>query len=280
MDSIINWQALMSLNRPPRPTAPVKTEENMWDGEAKMYNKMSALEREMTLNQINAMPLSPDASVIDIGCGCGRISIPVSERVNRVTSMDSSKNMLNNCIANAAAAHRQNITPLMMDFFDAEPGKNVEKHDIAICSRSAALGHLKKLSAFANKYVAVVIWANAPSIPELLARLFDKTSSEKRPRPLPPKDRRLGYNILWNTAYDLGYEPNVSIVQDGFKASYLSPEEACDDLKVLSKAAIEREDIFRQNVQKFLTQKPDGTWEFFLETRSAVIWWDVRIPKF
>ena len=35
------------------------------------------------------------------------------------------------------------------------------------------------------------------------------------------KDRRLGYNVFYNMVYDLGYDPNIKIVTDGFTKTML-----------------------------------------------------------
>jgi len=276
MEPIINWKALSSINRPPMPEPPPKNGENMWNKAAAMYNKMSALEREMTLNQVNAMPLFPDATVVDFGCGCGRLTVPIAGRVKAVTAVDSAENMLDNCIANVKAAGCTNVTPVSADFLTVTPDVDIPLHDIAICSRSTALWHLDKLSAFAKKYVAIVIWANAPSIPKLLGGVFAGTGEDERKRPHPPEDRRVGYNAFWNTAYDMGYEPNCHIVEDGFKAVYSSIDEACQDLRILGDVASSKEDVYRSNVEKYLTKREDGKLEFFLKTRSAVIWWETH----
>ncbi|MCD7923030.1 MAG: class I SAM-dependent methyltransferase [Clostridiales bacterium] len=280
-EPFINWRALSGINLPQRPPVRPENGENMWDAESVRYNKMSALEKELTLNQVNALPLSPEDTVIDMGCGCGRLSIPIAKRVKAVTSLDSSEKMLANCKENAKAAGADNLTPMLLDFFEAEAGVNVPVHDIAFCSRSAAIWEIEKLCTFARKYAAVLIFANAPSIPELLAKLFAGTGEPVGGgRPLRTHDRRLDYNAFWNTVYDLGYEPNCSIVPDGFTASYASVEEACDDLRMLGTVDPDREDVYRRNVLQFLTAQEDGTWDLLLPTRTAVIWWEVHPETF
>lgn len=283
-EPLINWKALMSMVNPPRPPVRPVDGVNMWDKEAASYNKMSALEAELTENQVRALPLRPEDTVLDLGCGCGRLTVPIAKRVRAVTAMDSSERMLENCMANAAAAGCENVTPLFLDFFEAEAGVNVPVHDVAFVSRSAALGDLEKVSTFASRIAAALIFANAPSIPELLGELFRGTAEappQHPGRPMRPRtDRRLAYNVMWNTVYDLGYEPNVAIVEDGFRQVYATPEEACDDLRMLSKQEIVHEDIYRENVLRFLSQREDGNWQLFLKTRTAVLWWETHPERF
>jgi ribosomal protein L20 len=37
------------------------------------------------------------------------------------------------------------------------------------------------------------------------------------------RDRRLGYNVFYNMVYDLGHDPNIKIVTDGFTKDYAAP---------------------------------------------------------
>ncbi len=274
MDPLINWQALQKLSMPPMPPHSVNG-ENMWDTAAVMYNKMAALEKVHTLNQINALPLRPTDNVLDMGCGSGRIKVPVAQRVSSVTAADSTKTMLDYCVENVKKANLTNVDPVFLDFNDAVVGKNIKKHDVVICSRSAGLQDLKKLSSFSDRIAAIVIWANAPSIPEPLEKLFTGTGSgNRRPRP-GRNDRRVGYNLFYNIVYDLGYEPNVHVVDDGFTFEYASREEAYSDLSIIGEIDPDKMDVFQRNVDQFLTKNANGGYTFLLETRSAVIWWDV-----
>jgi len=279
MDSLINWQALQKLSMPPMPPRS-QNGENMWDTAAAMYNKMASLEKTYTLNQINAIPLRPTDTVLDMGCGPGRITVPVAQRVSSVTAADSAESMLAYCKENVKKANLSNVDPVFLDFNDAVVGDNINKHDVVICSRSADLQDLQKLSSLAERIAAIVIWANAPSIPELLEKLFAGTGRDnKRPRS-GQRDRRVGYNLFYNIVYDLGYEPNVQVVDDGFTRQYSSREEAYSDLSVLGEFDLDKTDVFHQNVDRFLTENTDGGYTFLLETRSAVIWWDVSRKTF
>lgn len=72
----------MTLAQPPRPPAqdPAK---NIWDDSAEMYNQMAAMELSYTANQINCLDLSSEDTVLDIGCGPGRITRLVAPESSR-----------------------------------------------------------------------------------------------------------------------------------------------------------------------------------------------------
>ncbi|OPY05962.1 MAG: Mg-protoporphyrin IX methyl transferase [Syntrophus sp. PtaB.Bin001] len=282
MQPLINWEELQAITRPPMKHPPDK--DAGWERNfAVFYNKVASMEKLHTLNQVNALPLLPDDTLLDVGCGPGRLSVPLAQRVKSVTSLDVSEEVLKYCRMNADAAGLTNLTTKKLDFKDAVPGENIEKHDVAICSRSVGLHDLKKLSSLADRLTAIVSFANAPTIPHLLSNIFKGTAAENGKRPpftAYGMDRRLNYNILYNIAYDLGYEPNVKVVEDGFVKDYATKEEAYEDIVTLGKVDEDKTDIFRSNLDRYLTKNDKGGFTFFIETRTCVIWWEKNPKKF
>ena len=252
---------------------------------ADFYNKIAAMEKKLTLDQVNALPLLPDDTLLDMGCGPGRLSVPLAQRVKSVTSLDMSDAVLRYCAENARAAGATNLTTKKLDFHDAVPGENIEKHDVVICSRSVGLGNLRKLSTFATRMVAIVTFANAPTIPHLLSGIFKDTTTTPKPSFLKHgNNRNLNYNVMFNIVYDMGYEPNVRILEDGFTRDYASQEEAEADILTLSstmgKVDTDRMNIFRKNLSAFLTPNDRGGVTFSMETRTCVIWWLIHNREF
>ncbi len=279
--SIINWEELRQLTMPPqrapqRPARPGEEPGNMWDKSADMYNQVAKMEKSYTLNQINAFETSKNDTVLDIGCGPGRISVPMAQRAKSVTSIDSSEKMLEYCRRNAREAGITNLDARLMDWDEAVADKNVEKHDIVIASRSPGMTDIRKTTSFAKKYVVFIAWANAPNIPTIVGDLFSGIG-EARNFPPMRMDRRIGYNVTYNIVYDLGYDPNIRIVTDGFTRDYGSREEAYKDLWRLRETAGEIPDVFRTNVDKWLSPNQGGGVTFRRETRSFVIWWEPKI---
>ena len=275
---VINWRALQSLAAPARPAPPapgVGARENIWDRSADMYREMAAMERAFTLPQLDVLPVGPEDTVLDIGCGPGRIAVPMAQRARSVTAIDTSEKMLAHCRANAQAAGAKNLDARLLDWLEAVPGENLAVHDVAIGCRSVGLSDLEKLSAFARQTAVVIAFANAPSIPEILGELFDG-ATERPPFQPPAQDRRLGYNVMFNIVYDLGYEPNLRIFPDGFTADFPDREAAYARLLPLSPVPVTDLARFRANADRCLTQNPDGTVTFLRETRSFVMWWDTR----
>ncbi len=281
----INWDELGDLRMPPRPAADKngkgpKQGIGGWDGQARFYNQVAKMEAGYTLNQINCFDTSKEDTVLDVGCGPGRVTVPMAKRAKKVTSIDASPKMLEFCRANAEAAGLTNVETRLLDWEDEESYQSLEKHDIVIASRSVGMGDIHRLSNLAKKYAVIIIWCYGyPSIPMITGELFKGAEKEERP-PMPQmmKDRRLGNNLMYNRIYDLGYNPNLNIVEDGFTKDYASREEAYADLRKLREEIDETKiDVFRANVDKFLTENPDGTVTYLAKTKSIVLWWKPEI---
>jgi SAM-dependent methyltransferase len=279
MASIINWDELRQLTMPPEAASMAAGKGgNMFDTDqsANMYNQMVHMEMGYTLNQINCFETSKNDTVLDVGCGPGRISVLMAQRAKSVTSLDQSSKMLAHCKRNAEEAGVKNLKPLLLDWNDAVLGKNVEQHDIVIASRSVGMNDIKRLSSFARKYVVVVAWANALNIPMIIGDLFEGVGEARR-FPMMRINRNLGYNVSYNMIYDAGYDPNIRIVTDGFTKDFAFKNEAYDDLWKLQETGIKSPTpIFKKNVDKWLTKNKDDGFTFRRETRSFVIWWDSK----
>jgi SAM-dependent methyltransferase len=279
MSPLINWEELRQLTMPPGPPRAREGDTgNMWDKSADMYNRMARMEKTYTLNQINAFETAKTDTVLDIGCGPGRISVPMAQRAKSVTSIDSSEKMLAYCRKNAQEAGVANLNARLFDWEKAVAGENLEQHDIVIASRSPGMSDIQKISSFARKYVVVIAWANAPNIPMIIGDLF-KGIDEARKLPPMRMDRRIGYNVTYNIIYDAGYDPNVRIVTDGFTADFTTREQAYAELWQLRELPGDIPPVFKQNADKWLTENKNGSFTFRRETRSFVIWWEPRLVK-
>lgn len=276
MEPLINWEALQSLQPLQLKSKPVamNTPGEFWDKQASMYDQMAKMEKGYTLFQIGAIPTSETDTVMDIGCGPGRVTTAIAPRVKRVTSIDASPKMLEYCQANCEALGIPNVTTQLMNWNDIVPNDTVQKHDIVIASRSVAMQDIKKLNQLANKAAVIICWANAPHIPVILAEMFKNTGEQRLNNQGDFRiDRRLGYNITFNIVYDLGLDPNITIVDDGFTKTYPSDEEAYADLRKLRPFADDKLSVFKLNLEPMLTKNQDGTVTFLRETKSFVLWW-------
>ena len=275
MSSIINWAELKQAMMPPPPGG-AGNRGNIFntDSAADMYNRMAKMEKTYTLNQLNCFETTKNDTVLDIGCGPGRVSVPMAQRARSVTSLDQSDKMLAHCRRNALEAGVTNLNNCHLNWKEAVLGENVEQHDIVIASRSIGGQDIRKTASFARKYVVLIAWANAPNIPMIISDLF-KDVGEAPQFPSMRMDRRFSYNMDYNIIYDLGFEPNVRIVTDGFTRTFFCRDEAYSELWKLREIPGVIPLVFKQNVDKWLTDNKNGGVTFKRETKSYVMWWEI-----
>jgi SAM-dependent methyltransferase len=246
---------------------------------ADMYNTVAALEKRHTLNQINCLDILPTDTILDSGCGPGRLTIPLAQRAKSVTALDINSFCLEHVKRNAEREGVTNIKPVFLDWTKTSP-EEIGKHDIVICSRSAGLSYLEGLSAFSKRIAAIVSWGDGPNIPQIIGELFNGTTAGEKLYSHRRADRSLGFNVMFNIVYDLGYAPNVKYVEDGFTADFKSHDEAYAHIRTIGKVDDDKFDVFKANLAPYLTQNPDGSVTFLRKSESVVMWWDVnhRVP--
>lgn len=281
MEGLINWDTLSKLRFSPdngdKPYDPAV----QWGKVAHMYDGMAKLEKEFTKNQIAQMILTSEDRVVDIGCGPGRLSVPIAKKVKALTAVDVADEMLDKCLENAKDADVDNITAMKINWNDADAVKRIGQHDIAIASRSVGLSDLLKLNAIAKKYVFIVCWANGPSLKDIHSDFVRGVTEADEIRPVNPYDRLLGYNVLFNQVYDLGANPSVVVVDDGFERHYETREEAYKDLLFMADVPAEKMERFKENIDANLTEKKEGGFHLLRKTKSYVMWWkpeDIKQP--
>jgi SAM-dependent methyltransferase len=263
MQGLINWELLTELMLPPMTFRP-----GMWDEAAKRYDGFSKLESDYTKLQIEAMQLTPTDTCLDIGCGSGRISVPVAAKVKSVTALDGSAPMLECVQQNAKSAGRDNITCAHLRWEQVVIGANVQPHDIVILSRTEAMRDLAKVNEIARKYVYIFLFCG-PTLKHFSDELLDGVR-EDGPRP-PRKPFMPGHVILFNRLSSMGIDANVEYLPDGFTKLYASREDAYQDLQWLD-VPEDKQERFRKNVDRFLIPEKSG-FRLLRETKTAVLWW-------
>jgi len=117
-----------------------------WDAIAEKFNEINKLtgahESDCYIrSMISRIEFNKDSTILDIGSGPGTLAIPLAKKVKHVTAIDMSKNMIKLVEKNMKKEGITNITTLNKSWEEIKLGRDIEKHDIAIASRS--LGGLK-----------------------------------------------------------------------------------------------------------------------------------------
>ena len=282
MQGLLNWQAIRELKFAPMTRDGAGGSAVDSDKVAVMYNGMAELEKRSAQILADALPITSEDSVLDVGCGPGRLSIPMARRAKSLTALDAFGEMLKFCKQNAKNAGVKNIKFMQKSWLDSDALDIIGKHDVVVASRSVGLGDIKRLNDAAKKYVCITSFLeDHPSLRkiwmDLLAGIDERAS--KRPPFINENPRMFGYNATFNMLYDLGANVNVRIFDTVYEKSFMSKDEAYEFLKFVGEIPKEKEKNFRKNVDKWLVKDGSGV-KFYRTTKSYAMWYDVSEVKF
>lgn len=287
-----------------------------WNGQADMYSQFAFSELDDTRVYLDAIGVSEGDTVLDVCCGPGRISVLAAEMGAQVVGIDSAEKMLEHARANADGMGVGDRCEFrLLDWKHVLPGQNVQPADVVIASRCGAMMDVEKLSALAKRKVGVQIFANAPSIPELLSVLFSGCGEDDLPGhggpgaggpgmppagpgpmgghggpgpkpgpggpgqmgPCGPEGRKPIYLTIAEKAAQAGYDPNIRVFPERFRQTFATVDEAVEWVAALKPERAEgNRERLALNVAPFLTKLADGGVEFCIATKAAIIWWDVE----
>ena len=152
----IDWNRLWQLERQKK-SRKSKTAAD-WDRKAPTFAKLN---ERSAYNEKFIELLSPEPSwtILDVGSGPGTLAIPLAKQVRRVTALDFSAGMLDVLEQRARELGIANITTRRLSWSDDWGRHGVDRHDVAIASRSLSVPDLRacleKLSNFARREVVV-----------------------------------------------------------------------------------------------------------------------------
>lgn len=210
--------------------------------------------------------LAPEMTVLDIGAGIGRWTLPVARKVRRVTAVEPLQGMRQVLVERAAAQDIGNLDVVVTPWLTAE----VPPHDIAIAAHATytttdLLGFIRKMEASARRscYLALRIPAHDGVIGELSERL--------RGRWHDSPNFVVGYNLLLSA----GYHPNV-LMENMPVRVWTDPTLAAAVARAKRHLRLD-DDRQDAAIVEILTRRltvGDGGYRWPDGMRSALVWWD------
>lgn len=267
----IDWNGLWNENLKKMP----KLNHEAWDKIAPQFDRWMKTD-DYPGKLVERIRVSPEYTVLDMGCGNGAVTIPIAKKAKHVTALDMSDKMLSFLRKNAEKEGLSNITCIESTLQDMEL-EDAEEYDVVIASRSLGgvsdiKNELKKIDSMAKKYVYLTLWgANArefeKKVYEIIGRNFQQHSD---------------YIYVVNILYQMGIYANVETLECEKKPSYANLEEVVDFLRWRIINMTEREEaLLRSYIARVMVKDENGMLQYpYGKSDWVLIWWKKKDPNF
>lgn len=211
-----------------------------------------------------------DCTVLDIGCGPGILSIPLSGRVKSITALDPSGSMLDILKAHIKEKGIKNIKTVESRWEDAAPWL-IGKHDYVIASYSLMMRDivpaLIKMNDTARKEVVLFWFTGVPSWERILIDFYPMVYG-KEYFPGPKTD------LLYGALSQLGLSPKIEPLSDtSFCHRFSCRDDIIQSLRArLGVQTNEFDSLFEASLGKYF-RSGDGGYYFNDKTRYVKISW-------
>jgi SAM-dependent methyltransferase len=224
-------------------------------------------DRDDPLMQCVLGRLEADDTVLDIGAGIGRWSIPMALVCRKVTALDVLPGMLEIVRENAAHDAVGNIETLLGDWATVE----LEPHDHVLSSHAAyvsrdIVGYVRKMERLARKTCFVVL--RVPRHDGVIGELSRRIHGFWHDSP----NFVVGYNALLQA----GISGHVIMEEQGRCWHDETREDALDRVKRHLRLSSEEHDALILDVLDERLEFRDGEYHWPDWRRSALIWWRPR----
>ena len=239
-----------------------------WNKAAAKYSERASKDN-YTEQLIANMNLSKNDTVLDIGCGEGSVTIPLSHYVSEIKAVDATDKMLEILNEKIEIQNIENIKTFKDDINTINVN-NYGNYDIVLASRVInGIKNLREvisdLNEIANKYVYFTLFG--PNNWKLEKDFHEYIGKEYFGAP--------SYTIIINLLAEMGIYANVINLDVGPVRKYKTIEEAIDNGKWnLANFSEEEQKELRKYLESVLKEDEDG----FLSNQEdkpdwVLIWW-------
>lgn len=206
-------------------------------------------------------------TALDVGAGCGALTLPLADRLEHVTAMEPAPAMAEALREAATARGLGNVEVVEAAWGDVP----VEPHDLVLCAHVGELtrpgaAFLREAPRLARRAVAVIRDAGQENDKFFFRELYPRLCG----RPYGPGG---DYAETLDELATLGVSPTVRLVAYRSDQPFDDLEEACDFWEeYLGLRGDEVRSFLWQFLAQRLTPEPAG-WVAPYSKQAAVIWW-------
>ena len=210
--------------------------------------------------------LKEDFEVLEIGPGPGTLTIPLSEKVRKITCVEASKTNLQILMENLRAKEIKNFE-LINEYW--EKAKIESSFDLVVCSHFLWMvedleKHLERMEQFSNRYCVIVQPCGRDKI---VKKAFEGICEERYTGQFEPDADYFAYVILreWSRVLDIRY----------FKYSFkLNLEEGIRYIASFLGKFIEVDELVADKIKNFLIAEVGESW--VVKNKAVVMWWELE----
>ena len=236
-----------------------------WRGVARKLDGGGKQDPDPLLDHVLAR-LTPEMTVLDVGAGIGRWTLPMARRVRRVTAVEPLLGMRQVLVERATAQGVANLDVLDAPWLTAQ----VPPHDAVVAAHATytttdLLGFVRKMEACARRSCYLVL--RVPAHDGIIGELSERINRRWHDSP----NFIVGYNLLLSA----GFRPNV-LMEPTAVRRWTDPtlEAAIARVKRHLRLGDDRHDAAIREVLDRRLVLAGGMYRWPDGMRSALIWWD------
>ena len=233
-----------------------------WDKEAHAVNQTQPHWVELTKTQLKQLPINDQVSVLDVGAGAGRLTLPIAKKAKHVTALEPSAKSL---AAIEEAAKNQGLTNITCYNQSLETFSVSERYDLVFASFSLFMYDLrealKKMDALANRSVYLFVSASPWLNPDMQKLVYGAPGYWS------------DFIFLYNILYEMDIAANVEITDYTLKESYQDIAEASEKISAKFHIPQTKTALLCKYLQGHLVEEDGMLWSI-QKRKAATVWWN------
>ncbi|RPI79050.1 MAG: class I SAM-dependent methyltransferase [Desulfobacteraceae bacterium] len=238
-----------------------------WDTFAERYNEWSQHD-DYPEKFLQKVPLQPDWTVLDVGCGTGVVTLPLAKKVKQVTALDMSEPMLKHLKEKLTRERIVNVEWRQLNWEAPDIEKQIQPHDAVIASRALVMQDARQALARMHALARCKVFLSW----RVGERLFDRQLYDAIGRPYHEYPT---YIYLYNILYQMGIYADVDFMESRSRICFFTIDDAMDHWRwKIHDLKLEEEKPLRTFLEQNLTQTDQGILDApFMKTHWAVLSW-------
>jgi len=217
---------------------------------------------ELTKTQLKQLPLDEQLTVLDVGAGTGRITLPMAKKARHITALEPSAKNLSIL---KETAQKQGITNISCVNQSLEAFDCSSKHDLVVASFSLFMydlkAALKKMDALSNRGVYLFLSASPWLNPDLQKLVYGAEACWS------------DFIFLYNMLYELDIPANVAISNYTLKESFQNIAEAQEKYTQKYHIPEAKTPLLSKYLQTHLLEENGKFWST-QKRKAATVWWN------